>query len=203
MPVKERQRRLEEHVAIFRRLWSEDHVSFEGQWFQFDDITLAPKPVQQPCRIWLANNPWTVKPDPARKERALRRVARLADGWQTHSLRPEIFADYWQTILEYTAEEGRDPSKMENCLYHNVNVNEDREAAYEETKRFLDAYYSANFSREKIEAWTAFGSPEQCIQNLRQFRGTGVQRITVRLCSWDQAGQFERVVREVLPFVNS
>jgi alkanesulfonate monooxygenase SsuD/methylene tetrahydromethanopterin reductase-like flavin-dependent oxidoreductase (luciferase family) len=33
VPVKERQRRLEEHVAILRRLWSEDHVSFEGRFF--------------------------------------------------------------------------------------------------------------------------------------------------------------------------
>src|SRR5919202_6832465 len=76
VPVKERQRRLNEHVAILRRLWSEDRVSHEGEFFQFDDITLAPKPVQQPCPIWLANNPWTVNPDPARVERALRRGGR-------------------------------------------------------------------------------------------------------------------------------
>lgn len=202
VPVRERQRRLEEHVTILRRLWSEEQVSHQGEFFEFENITLEPKPIQQPCPIWLANNPWTVKPEPARVERALRRVARFADGWQTHSLPPEVFADYWQTIRRYTREEGRDPDRLENCFYHNINVNEDRDAAYDETKRFLDAYYSTSYSRERIEAWTAFGSPEQCIQNLRSFRGTGMQRITLRMCSWDQVGQLNRVVNEVLPYVN-
>ncbi len=203
VPVRERQRRLNEHVAMLRRLWSEDDVSFKGEFFQFERITLEPKPAQQPCPIWLANNPWTVKNEPARVERALRRVARLADGWQTHSLRPDVFAQYWQTIHEYAREEGRDPSNFDNCLYHNINVNPDREAAFDETKRFLDAYYSANFTRERVEAWSALGSPEQCVENLRSFRGSGVKRVTIRLCSWDQRGQFEKVVRDVLPYVNS
>ncbi|MDP8924296.1 MAG: hypothetical protein M3O34_15665, partial [Chloroflexota bacterium] len=103
----------------------------------------------------------------------------------------------------YAREEGRDPTGLDNCLYHNINVNPDREAAFEETKRFLDAYYSANFTRERIEAWSALGSPQQCIENLRRFRGSGVKRITIRLCSWDQVGQLEKVVRDVLPHVNA
>jgi hypothetical protein len=40
------------------------------------------------------------------------------------------------------------------------------------------------------------------VESLRRFRGTGVERITLRLTSWDQVGQLERVIREVLPRVN-
>jgi alkanesulfonate monooxygenase SsuD/methylene tetrahydromethanopterin reductase-like flavin-dependent oxidoreductase (luciferase family) len=202
VPVTERQARLEEHITILRRLWTEDGVSHRGRFFQFEDVTLEPKPLQRPCPIWLANNPWTIKPEPARIERALRRVARFADGWQTHSLRPEVFAEYWDTIRRYTRDEGRDPDGLGNCYYHNIHVNEDREAALAETKRFLDLYYSIDYTRTRIEAWTALGSPEECAENLRRFRGTGMQRITLRLTAWDQAGQLDRVIREVLPRVN-
>lgn len=202
VPVKERQRRLEEHLVILRRLWTEDQVAHEGAFFQFQNITLEPKPIQHPCPIWIANNPHTVSPDLARRERAMRRVARLADGWMTHSLSPEAFAETWQTIVTYRGQEERSEQPLGNCLYHNINLNPNEEAAYEETKRFLDAYYGADFSRQRIEAWTAFGSAGKCIENLRSYRDTGVQQIALRMCSWDQAGQFERVVREVLPYVN-
>jgi alkanesulfonate monooxygenase SsuD/methylene tetrahydromethanopterin reductase-like flavin-dependent oxidoreductase (luciferase family) len=205
VPVEERQGRLEEHVAICRRLWTEDGVSHHGRFFRFEDITLEPKPAQVPCPIWLANNPWTVTaaPDPARVERALRRVARFADGWQTHSLAPATFAEYWARIRGYAREAGRDPAALGNCYYHNIHVREDREAALAETKRFLDLYYGTSYSRERIDRWTAYGSPEACIENLRRFRGTGMERITLRLTAWDQRGQLERVVREVLPHVNA
>ena len=81
-------------------------------------------------------------------------------------------------------------------------MNEDREAALAETKRFLDLYYSIDYTRARIEAWSALGSPEECVESLRRFRGTGMERITLRLAAWDQVGQLERVVREVLPHVN-
>ena len=57
--------RLEEGIAILRRLWTEDHVSHEGRFYQFRDLTLEPKPVQKPCPpIWIATNP---KPELSRR----------------------------------------------------------------------------------------------------------------------------------------
>ena len=42
-------------------------------------------------------------------------------------------------------EEGRDPGAIGSALYHNINVNEDRQAALTQSKAFLDAYYTAKF----------------------------------------------------------
>lgn len=202
IPTRERHRRLEENIDILRRLWSEDDVTYQGTFRSFSGVTLEPKPVQDPCPIWIANNPHTVSADPSRLQRALRRVARISDGWMTHSVTPEEFSRRWQIVLGLAEQEGRDPSGLGNCLYHNINVNEDREAAFAETKAFLDEYYSTNYTRERVEAWSALGSPEQCIENLRSFRDSGVQETTLRLCSWNQLPQFKRVVEEVLPYVN-
>ena len=84
-------------------------------------------------------------------ERALRRVARFADGRQTHSLRPEVSAQHWDTIRRYARQEERNPDRPGTCLYHAINVDEGHEAAIAETKRFLDLYEITDSPRPRIE----------------------------------------------------
>jgi alkanesulfonate monooxygenase SsuD/methylene tetrahydromethanopterin reductase-like flavin-dependent oxidoreductase (luciferase family) len=50
-----------------------------------------------------------------------------------------------------------------------------------------------------VEAWTAAGTPEQCIKQLQAYFDAGVQEITVRLTSWDQHGKLDLFLREVAP----
>jgi alkanesulfonate monooxygenase SsuD/methylene tetrahydromethanopterin reductase-like flavin-dependent oxidoreductase (luciferase family) len=55
-------------------LWTEDHPQFAGEYFQVSDCGFAPKPVQKPhVPIWVGGE------SPA----ALRRAARLGDGWHS------------------------------------------------------------------------------------------------------------------------
>jgi alkanesulfonate monooxygenase SsuD/methylene tetrahydromethanopterin reductase-like flavin-dependent oxidoreductase (luciferase family) len=96
-------------------------------------------------------------------------------------------------------EEGRDPAALGSALYHNININEDRQAALEESKKFLDTYYTSNFSAKFVEQWTVAGSPKDCIAQLRAYLDAGLGHMALRLTSWDQQGQFGRFVNEVAP----
>ncbi len=126
-----RMRRMEEAVEIMRLLTSEESASYEGEYNRFEDVTVLPRPVQQPVPIWLVANP-----DPAKKrnvETALRRVVRLADGWQTTWNTPESFARHLSKIKSIAQEEGRNLGEtFEACLYYNINVGEAREDALDE-----------------------------------------------------------------------
>ena len=195
---RERAARLVENIEICRRLWSGEHVSFKGRFRSFDDVTLEPRPVQQPCPIWIASNPRAPLAGPA-LERALRRVADLADGWMTTRLSMGLAATNWNGIARYLREAGRDPVTFPTMAYHNINLNPDRQAALEESKRFLDAYYGPVFTPSMVEAWTAAGTVQQCVDHLRQLREEGVSSVTLRITSWQQRAQFERLVGEVLP----
>jgi alkanesulfonate monooxygenase SsuD/methylene tetrahydromethanopterin reductase-like flavin-dependent oxidoreductase (luciferase family) len=197
-----RTRRMEEAVEILRLLTAEEDASYAGEYTRFENVTVLPKSVQRPVPIWLVANPDPKKPKNV--ETSLRRVARLADGWQTTQNTPETFAEHLSIIKGYAAEEGRDLGDgFEACLYYNINVNEDRAAAFEEAERFLNTYYFVNYDRELLERWVAYGSPEDCVERIRSFVEAGATTITLRLTSYDQRAQFERVTREVLPALAS
>jgi alkanesulfonate monooxygenase SsuD/methylene tetrahydromethanopterin reductase-like flavin-dependent oxidoreductase (luciferase family) len=203
--ARERIRRLEEGITILRKLFHEKHVSHRGRFYQFDGVTLQPSPVQNPCPIWIASNPtgltWKGGASASETiiERSFRRVARYADGWMTNKVPPEQFHQQWGRIAAMAREEGRDPEKLGNALYHNVHIHEDRRAALAESKTFLDKYYSANFSPSFVEGWTAAGPPKQCIEELQAYFDAGVQHVSLRLTSWDQKGQLKRFLNEVAP----
>ena len=78
-------------------------------------------------------------------------------------------------------------------------MDEDRQAALEESKAFLDKYYTSNFSAKFVEGWTAAGSPKQCVEQLRAYVDAGLSHVALRLTSWDQRGQLKRFLGEVAP----
>jgi alkanesulfonate monooxygenase SsuD/methylene tetrahydromethanopterin reductase-like flavin-dependent oxidoreductase (luciferase family) len=202
---QDRRKRMVENIHVLRHLWTRDGAPFEGQFVKFSNVTLEPKPIQNPCPIWLATNAERLskgQADAGGSELALTRVGKIADGWMTHSVSPEGFRRSWDFILGVGREQGRDMSGFDNVLYHHINVNDDKDAALADSKKFLDLYYGADYSRERLEAWLTYGPPRDCIAQLQAFRDCGCRRITFRISTMGEPlAQLRRVVEQVLPFV--
>jgi alkanesulfonate monooxygenase SsuD/methylene tetrahydromethanopterin reductase-like flavin-dependent oxidoreductase (luciferase family) len=109
------------------------------------------------------------------------------------------FQARWDTILAGLSEVGRPMEDFDSTLYYNVNINEDAEAATAESKKFLDAYYVFDIMRERLDIWVAYGSPEQVIEKIKGFVDSVAKEITFRITSLDQKGQFQRLIKEVVP----
>ncbi|MGH7830233.1 MAG: LLM class flavin-dependent oxidoreductase [Candidatus Binatia bacterium] len=203
--ARERPARLAEGIVILRKLFAEKDVSHHGRFYQFENVTLEPRPMQQPCPIWIASNPtgltWRDGASAPESviERSFRRVARYADGWMTNKVTPEQFRRQWARIAAMAREEGRDPAGLGTALYHNININDDRQAALQESKAFLDQYYTSDFSPAFVEGFTTAGSPRQCIDHLKAYFDAEMKHITLRMTSWNQAGQLKRFLEEVAP----
>ena len=66
-----RGRRSEEQIAVLRALWTQEAVTFRGQWHTIVDAGINPRPVQRPIPIWIGG----------RAEAVAARSGRLGDGW--------------------------------------------------------------------------------------------------------------------------
>ena len=95
-PFRGRGSRMEEQVAVLRRLWAEPYTTFKGTYHDLDNIGLG-RPAAVPIPIWFG----TETSDPV-----LRRVARLADGW----LSIGDFLPHIPRLQQYLRDAGRDPT---------------------------------------------------------------------------------------------
>jgi alkanesulfonate monooxygenase SsuD/methylene tetrahydromethanopterin reductase-like flavin-dependent oxidoreductase (luciferase family) len=191
---------LEENIDIIKLLWTQDKVNYDGQFYKLSDATLEPKPYQKPRPpIWLVSNPHRFKPSDEQLRRGLRRVARLADGWMTTLLTPDQFKHGLKIIEEEAEKIGKDPKGLEAALYYNINLVEDEEVGFNESKDFLERYYMTNFSRESINLWVAYGRREKCLKKLEEFIEAGARVITLRMTTTRQMEMLKRVAQEILP----
>ncbi len=103
---RNRGRRVEEQIEVLRRLWTEELVTYEGQWHHIDRMGLNPMPVQRPIPIWMGTYRQIF-------EKPIERVGRMADGWlpQFTPDDPEFLATL-ERIRNYASEAGRDPSAI-------------------------------------------------------------------------------------------
>src|SRR5205814_7117269 len=74
-----RGRRVEEQVEVLRKLWTQPLVTYRGTQHVIDNAGLNPMPIQRPIPIWFGGA----------AEPALRRAARLADGWMPAGRKPD------------------------------------------------------------------------------------------------------------------
>jgi alkanesulfonate monooxygenase SsuD/methylene tetrahydromethanopterin reductase-like flavin-dependent oxidoreductase (luciferase family) len=197
---KERPKRVEEGIAILRKLWETDGpVSHQGTFHQFEDIELLPKPVQRRPPILLALNPHEASSEKVR-ERMIRRVATLADGWQTDGLPAPAFASAWNEIREAAAEAGRAEEVTSASLHLMVNINADAGAGRAEALQFLERYYGVGgITEDKLKEWVAAGPPAAVAERIQEFIEAGCNLPILRFASPDQRGQLELCLSEVMP----
>ncbi|MPY93028.1 MAG: TIGR03619 family F420-dependent LLM class oxidoreductase [Acidimicrobiia bacterium] len=103
VPYAERGAYTDEALAVLRELWEAEEPRFEGRYFRFPPVLASPKPAQRPRPpLVIGGN----------RRPALRRVARLGDGWHPMALRPEGVASRLVTLDEELAAVGRKRSEL-------------------------------------------------------------------------------------------
>jgi len=102
-PYAERGAFTDEAIAVMRALWSQDEPKFDGKYSRFDGMKFSPKPSQKPAIPIVIGG--VSRP-------AIRRAARLGDGWQPLGMSPEALGQGIATLGEEARAAGRDAAKI-------------------------------------------------------------------------------------------
>jgi probable F420-dependent oxidoreductase len=151
-----RGRRIEEQVALMRRLWTEPLVTFEGRWHHVDRMAIAPLPVQRPIPVWMGGM----------SEPVLKRLARIADGWFPQFQPSDEARAMLDRLHGYIREAGRDPADV--GIEGRVSVAQDAPDAWAERARAWRDLGATHLAVNTMGA--GFTSPRQHIDAVLRWK---------------------------------
>jgi probable F420-dependent oxidoreductase len=136
---KNRGQRSEEQVKLLRQLWTRELVTFKGRWHTVTDAGINPLPVQRPIPIWFGGT----------DDRALRRLARLGDGWFPLMNPDDKCRAAIEKVRSYAHEAGRDPEMIgiEGRISHGAG--------------------SEEAWRKELQAWKALGATHASFNTMK------------------------------------
>ncbi len=112
---KGRGARADEFIHVLKAIWTTDPVEFQGKFYNIPKSIIQPKPVQKPHPpIYLASF----------SEVALKRVAKLADGWNPVGIPVEAMGQMFQGVKEMAKAAGRDPASLRLLVRAHPDITE-------------------------------------------------------------------------------
>lgn len=187
MTIEHRAGKLDEGMVLMRKLWSESHVTFQGKYYQVDDVTIEPKPARGHIDLWVGG----------RTDFALKRVARLGDGWFASRVTPQQFQEGRQKIAEFAEQYGRGEADLEAGAIVFCHVADRSQDAHAMADRFCQSMPD----REHVQQYWPIGSPQECCDRIARYVEAGLTKFVL----WpacepsDLIEQVDRFAHEIIP----
>lgn len=181
---EERGRRLDEAIVLMKRLWTEERVSFQGDFFRVTEFTVWPRPMGPLARaVWAGGS----------SAAAHRRVGRLCDGWLPSYVSPDEVAGGIAAIRAIAAGAGRAiPDDHFGALIP-ISFAPDPPAALIARKPGVDP-----------RDYAAFGSAQAMRTHASRYVAAGATKLVLVPATPDDLSQLERIREEVaLPLEES
>jgi probable F420-dependent oxidoreductase len=194
LDTRGRGQRSNEMLALLNRLWSEDEVSFEGKFYHYDKVTIAPKPKQQPLPIWIGGS----------SEAAIERTARYGNGWLAGGAQqPAQVGRVIAAIKERSAALGRPIDYDHYGAGFSYRFGSWEEPAVQRSVQAFRARAGANVDPR---SYLAIGGAQEIIDLVEVLRAVGVSKFVLRPIVTgddDMLEQTRLLDAEVIPHVHA
>jgi probable F420-dependent oxidoreductase len=177
-----------EGLALMKALWTDDPVTFTGEFWQVENAGMQPKPFQKPHPpIWMGGS---VEP-------ALRRAVRLGTGFfGAGSSSTARFAEQVTTVRRLLAESERDAATFPIAKRVYTLIDDDADRARTRMNDALASIYGARI--EAIESAAVAGTPADLVRGVQEVIDAGAELVLFTQVG-DPAAQMERLAAEVIP----
>ena len=192
----ERGRRADEVLEIARRLWSEESVTFHGEFHRYEGVSIAPRPIQQPLPLWIGGS------SPA----ALRRTVRLGAGWLGGVQTPAQVAQVVSAVRKLGHESGRPIPEDHFGASFVFRLGPQDDALAERVARGYSAAARGSGGEFDPKAYFALGDAETVLERIAQYRATGVSKFVLMPLARTGAellDQTRRLAAEVVPVAHA
>ncbi len=179
--------RFSEAVQIMKLLWTEPKASFEGQFWNFKDIAMEPKPIQKPhLPLWFGGH----------HQNALRRAVRHGDGWMgAGSSSAAAFVRESAMIRQFLDEAKRDPVTFGIAKRVYLAVDKDKARAEQRLRHWFGHRYKNADLGPRVSIW---GSTGECTEKIQEIVRAGAQRIVFNPM-FDEMEHLQICAEEIMP----
>jgi alkanesulfonate monooxygenase SsuD/methylene tetrahydromethanopterin reductase-like flavin-dependent oxidoreductase (luciferase family) len=209
LEYRKRAKMLEEQLEIFKQFWREGELTYDGEFYQYDDVDFrrGPEvrdlaPVQDDPMIHVISNP--AHHNNGTDEvinRAAKRIVELGDGWMASGLgdAPHEYSRQYNSIVDYATEHGHDPAEVETSFQVTMTIDDDTASADEKMRKYIKTYYPHLYKEADQLAWGPSGDADDLIEWIEEFQERGCEQFIIRFGGEDQTGQLQQFTEEVLP----
>jgi len=178
-----------EHVQLMKRLWTEENVTHKGKFFNVENLSVGPRPVQKPHPpIWTGGT----------AETALKRAGTWADGFICGTSAIPNFPITWKKISSYAEAAGRDPSKIARAGLTFMAIDDDQNKAGETVEDKVMRYYGM---RIDVANTCLFGPPAAIVGRIEAFLSKGLDTVIIGVADPDSR-QLDLFGESVLPMIH-
>ena len=155
--------RFAEGLRLMKRLWTDERVTFEGEFFKLQNASMEPKPLQKPHPpLWFGGH----------HPNALRRAVELGDGFiGAGSVSTATFLGEVKLLKSLLEEAGRDPARFPLGKRVYIAVDHDRARAGRRLAEWFGAFYGKPELAAEVSVW---GDPGECLDRLSEITAAGV-----------------------------
>jgi probable F420-dependent oxidoreductase len=174
VPFAERGRRTDEAIRVMRLLWTQDEVTFQGDFYKLDRVSIFPKPWQTPPPIWIGG----------KSEAAMRRTARLGDGWIPSFITPDEMRAGIQKVHDLAAAAGREVPEDHFGTLINYAIADSEATALALAQPYVPR---GRVDEATMRRCTAFGPAGTLIEKVEEYVKAGASKFILRpLCPPDR-----------------